>query len=253
MVVVIQNGAHQYRVKLGQFIRMEKMELAPGSVWKCSQVLALQNDKGELVVGQPCLDKTFVEGRVIRHGRNKKLLVFKKKRRKGYRRTQGHRQEFTEIYIEGVNTPTEGKLEKKLEVSKKASVKEASAKPAPVKKASVKEASTKPAPVKKASVKEASAKPAPVKKASVKEASAKPAPVKKASVKEASAKPAPVKKASVKEASAKPAPVKKASVKEASAKPAPVKKASVKEASAKPAPVKKASVKKKAPTKTNKG
>ena len=114
MYAIIQNGAHQYRVQPGQFVKLEKLALAPGELWKCQQVLALQDKQGHFVTGTPCIEKAEVRGKVIRHGKEKKQLVFKKKRRKGYHRTQGHRQEFTEIYVELINTPSGEKIEKKM-------------------------------------------------------------------------------------------------------------------------------------------
>ena len=105
MYVIIQNSGHQYKVQPGQFVKMPKLSLSEGSAWKCSQVLAFQGEKGEVVIGSPFVDKMEISGRVCRHGKYKKVLVFKKKRRKGYRRTQGHRQEFTEIYIESITDP----------------------------------------------------------------------------------------------------------------------------------------------------
>ena len=110
MYMVIQNGAHQYRVKPGQFLKMERIKLSVGKSWKSEQVLAFQNKTGELVIGSPYVKKAMVQGRIVRHGKNKKLLILKKNRRKGYRRTQGHRQEFTEIYIETFNTPSGDKI-----------------------------------------------------------------------------------------------------------------------------------------------
>jgi large subunit ribosomal protein L21 len=119
MYAIIQNGAHQYRIQPGQFIRLEKVDLAPGKVWKCQKVLALQDKQGQFMTGTPCIEKAEVKGRVIRHGKGKKQLVFKKHRRKGYRRTQGHRQEFTEVYIELINTPSGEKMEKKMSSAQK--------------------------------------------------------------------------------------------------------------------------------------
>lgn len=119
MYVVIQNGAHQYRIQPGQFIKLEKLDLAPGKLWKCQHVLALQDKQGRLVTGTPCIEKVEVRGRVIRHGKEKKQIVFKKNRRKGYRRTYGHRQEFTEIYIELISTPSGEKMEKKISSASK--------------------------------------------------------------------------------------------------------------------------------------
>lgn len=114
MYAVIEKGSHQYRIQPGQFIKTEKMTLAPGEIWKCRLVLAFQDEAGVLITGTPYVEKAEVVGRIIRHGKSKKFLVFKKNRRKGYRRTQGHRQEFTEIYIEAISAPKGGKMEKKL-------------------------------------------------------------------------------------------------------------------------------------------
>ena len=119
MYAIIEKGAHQYRIQPGQFIKTEKITLAPGEIWKCAFVLAFQDKTGVLTTGTPYVEKAEVLGRVIRHGKTKKFLVFKKKRRKGYRRTQGHRQEFTEIYIEAISTPDGEKIEKKLNNRKK--------------------------------------------------------------------------------------------------------------------------------------
>lgn len=105
MFAVVQGLGKQYKVQPGQFIRMEKLELKEGAVWK-SPVLTFQDSKGKLYVGQPFVEKVEVVGKVCRHGRSKKVLVFKKNRRKGYRRTQGHRQDFTEVYVELIKTPT---------------------------------------------------------------------------------------------------------------------------------------------------
>ena len=114
MYAVIEKGSHQYRIQPGQFIKTEKMTLAPGEIWKCELVLAFQDEAGVLTMGTPYVEKAEVIGRIIRHGKSKKSLVFKKNRRKGYRRTQGHRQEFTEIYIEAISTPNGERMEKKL-------------------------------------------------------------------------------------------------------------------------------------------
>lgn len=124
MYAIIQNGAHQYRIQPGQFVRLEKVDLAPGKVWKCQEVLALQDKQGQLMTGTPCIEKAEVKGRVIRHGKGKKQLVFKKNRRKGYRRTHGHRQEFTEVYIELINTPSGEKMEKKMSSAQKGKLKD---------------------------------------------------------------------------------------------------------------------------------
>ena len=117
MYAIIEKGSHQYKVRAGQFVRMQKMDLPKGSSWSCQQILAVQDEKGQLVTGQPFVKKAEVKGRILSHGKLKKQLVFKKKRRKGYRLTKGHRQEFTEVYIELIKTPN-GDSQKKLLVKK---------------------------------------------------------------------------------------------------------------------------------------
>ena len=111
MYAIIQNGAHQYKVKAGVFLRVEKQSKSPaGQLLINDKVLALSDKEGALTLGAPYVTGAKVHFRVIRHGKSKKKLVFKKKRRKGYRRTKGHRQEFTEIYIETLSPPTGQKV-----------------------------------------------------------------------------------------------------------------------------------------------
>ena len=112
MYAVIEKGVHQYKVHLGQFLKLEKLQLRPGQNWRCQQVLLFQEEDGHLVSGTPYVEAAEVQARIIRHGKSKKVLVFKKNRRKGYRRTKGHRQEFTEVYIEALCSPS-GKWSKK--------------------------------------------------------------------------------------------------------------------------------------------
>ena len=125
MYAVIEKGSHQYKVTAGQFIRIEKMDLPKGAKWNCQNILAIQDQSGQLITGQPFVEKAEVRGLIVTHGKLKKLLVFKKKRRKGYRLTKGHRQEFTEVYIESLKSPN-GDSEKKPIVKKTAAKKEKS-------------------------------------------------------------------------------------------------------------------------------
>ena len=110
MYAIIQKGSHQYKVQAGLFLKVEKQAKEPGPLFSNDKVLAFSNKAGELSLGAPYVEGAKVHFRVIRHGKSKKKLVFKKKRRKGYRRTQGHRQEFTEIYIETLTDSTGQKV-----------------------------------------------------------------------------------------------------------------------------------------------
>ncbi len=101
MYAVIESGGKQYRVALGDRLRVETLVAEAGSTVELDKVLAVAGDDG-LRVGTPHLEATTVTATVVGHGRGKKIRVFKMKRRKNYRRTQGHRQNFTELEITAI-------------------------------------------------------------------------------------------------------------------------------------------------------
>lgn len=95
---IISAGGKQYRVKVGQRCKIEKLEGEPGESVELDKVLLVA--AGENVqVGAPYLEQTKVIAKILQHGRGDKIRIIKMRRRKGYRRTQGHRQDFTEIEI----------------------------------------------------------------------------------------------------------------------------------------------------------
>lgn len=98
MFAVVLTGAKQYLVKEGDKIRVEKLEVEDGKTHTFEKVLLFSKDGKEVEVGTPFL-KTKVEAKVIQTAKDKKIRVFKMKPKKGYRRTQGHRQMFTELEI----------------------------------------------------------------------------------------------------------------------------------------------------------
>jgi len=100
---VIRSGGKQYRVRPGETIRLEKLAAEPGASYVFTDVL-LASGGGGLKVGKPLLDGIRVTGEIVRHEQAKKILVFKKKRRKNYRRRQGHRQQLTVVRVTGINT-----------------------------------------------------------------------------------------------------------------------------------------------------
>jgi large subunit ribosomal protein L21 len=99
---VISAGGKQHKVAVGDRIRVEKIEAGVGDKVTFDQVLALQTDGG-LQVGRPVLKGARVVGRVLEQDKAKKVLIFKKKRRKQYRRTRGHRQPFTAVIVEEIH------------------------------------------------------------------------------------------------------------------------------------------------------
>lgn len=102
MYAVFQTGGKQFRAEPGSRLRIPTLEADVGDSVTFDHVL-LAGDGGENVkVGAPTVDGASVKAEVIRHGRGDKITVFKRKRRKGYRKKQGHRQNFTEIRVEEV-------------------------------------------------------------------------------------------------------------------------------------------------------
>ena len=101
MFAVIKSGGKQYRVTPGQTIRLEKVAGEVGAKVTLSEVLLVDND-GNISVGAPLVANASIEATVVEHDRSKKILVFKKKRKKQYRRTRGHRQDFTAVRIDKI-------------------------------------------------------------------------------------------------------------------------------------------------------
>jgi large subunit ribosomal protein L21 len=101
MYAVIQTGGKQYRVAEGETLRVEKLSASPGE--KLSFVpLLFADDGGNVQVGKPEVTGIKVEAEVVEQGRGKKIVVFKYKRRKSYRRKAGHRQPFTALKITAI-------------------------------------------------------------------------------------------------------------------------------------------------------
>jgi large subunit ribosomal protein L21 len=98
MYAVVKTGGKQYKVKEGDIIRIEKVAGEAGETIELKEVLLIANSQ-EIKIGQPLVPNAKVVGDIIRHGKAKKIIVFKAKRRKGYRKKQGHRQMFTSVKI----------------------------------------------------------------------------------------------------------------------------------------------------------
>jgi len=99
---IIVTGGKQYRVAEGDVIFIEKLDVQAGDAVKFDQVLAVI-DEDSSVFGTPVVEGAVVTANVVKNGRGKKIRVYKMKPKKGYRRTQGHRQPYTKVQIEAIN------------------------------------------------------------------------------------------------------------------------------------------------------
>lgn len=101
MYAIIATGGKQYKVQEGDIIFVEKLDVEANSTVEINDVLAVSKD-GKLSFGTPLVDGAKVTATVIKHGKAKKVIVFKYKRKKDYRKKQGHRQPYTQLKIEKI-------------------------------------------------------------------------------------------------------------------------------------------------------
>lgn len=102
MYAIIKTGGKQYMVNEGDVLTVEKLDVESGAKVVFEEVLAVGNN-GELQVGSPVVSGAKVEATVVENGKTKKVIVFKYKPKKDYRKKQGHRQPFTKVRIEKIN------------------------------------------------------------------------------------------------------------------------------------------------------
>ncbi|PID75740.1 MAG: 50S ribosomal protein L21 [Deltaproteobacteria bacterium] len=102
MYAIVRTGGKQYQVACGDRVRVEKLNGQVGDTVDLTDVL-LVADGDDVRVGQPLLENARVSAKIAEQGRGRKVIVFKKKRRKGYRLKQGHRQSFTGLLIEKID------------------------------------------------------------------------------------------------------------------------------------------------------
>jgi len=101
MRAVIKTGGKQYRISEGDVLRVEKLEGEPGARIELSEVLAVGEGEG-IKIGTPTVAGASVVAEILGHDKDKKVIIYKKKRRKGYDKRTGHRQPFTSIKIQEI-------------------------------------------------------------------------------------------------------------------------------------------------------
>ena len=102
MYAIVKTGGKQYKIEEGETLRVEKIPGEVGSEVTFDQVLLLK-DGDNVIIGQPHVENAAVKGHIVEQGKAKKIIVFKYKRRKRYRRKQGHRQAFTAVQIDSIS------------------------------------------------------------------------------------------------------------------------------------------------------
>jgi large subunit ribosomal protein L21 len=161
MYAIVEIAGQQFKVEEGRKIFVHRLDAEEGDNVEFEKVLLLDND-GVVTVGEPVIENTVVEGKVLAHPRGDKVIIFKKKRRKGYQKRSGHRQDFTQVEILSIGPrgaekkKAAPKAEKKVTEAPVAEEVKAEVKKAPAKKAAPKkEVAEKKETVKKAPAKSA--------------------------------------------------------------------------------------------------
>ena len=145
MYAVIEACGKQYKVTKGDVVFFEKLDVEEGKKVTFDKVVLVSEDGKKVEVGTPYVKGMKVEGKVVAHGKGKKIVVFKYKPKKNYRRKQGHRQPYTKVEITAIKAPAAKKetAEAKTETAAKATTKTTTAKKETAKKTTTKKSAEK--------------------------------------------------------------------------------------------------------------
>lgn len=176
MYAIVEIAGQQFKVEEGKKIFVHRLEAEEGNQIEFDQVLLIE-DEGKITIGEPTIKDAIIEGKILDHVRGDKVIVFKKKRKKGYRVKNGHRQNFTQVEIVSIS----GKGSPKKAIAKKEDVKASEIKVSAEPVREIKTATKKSAVKKEAApVKEAADKKVAKKKVAEKKVTEKKPAVKKA-------------------------------------------------------------------------
>jgi len=168
MYAIVEIAGQQFKVEEGKKIFVHRLRTEDGKQIDFDKVLLIE-DEGKITIGEPVIKDAKVEGKVVNQVRGDKVIVFKKKRKKGYRVKNGHRQNFTQVEIVSIN----GKTSPKKPASKKVAAEVPPAEPLPEKKAQEKKAEAKKAAAKKTETKKPETKKVADKKSAAKKTESK--------------------------------------------------------------------------------
>lgn len=105
MYAILENGSHQYRVREGEKVTIDRRPEGEGAEISFDKILLIAGGEGDPVIGAPLVEGARVEARILRQYRGKKIIIRKFKKRKGYRRKRGHRQYYTDVQITKIIAP----------------------------------------------------------------------------------------------------------------------------------------------------
>ena len=113
MYAIIESCGKQYKIAEGDVVFFEKLDVEEGKKVTFDKVVLVSEEDGKVQIGNPYVKGIKVEGKVVSHGKSKKITVFKYKAKKNYRRKQGHRQPYTKVEITGIKTGASKKTAEK--------------------------------------------------------------------------------------------------------------------------------------------
>jgi len=111
MYAIVEIAGQQFKVEQNDEIFVHRLEGDPGNKIEFDKVLLLDN-KGKITIGKPLVEGSSITGQIVEHVRGDKVVIFKKKRRKGYEKESGHRQDFTKVLIEHITAKGTAKAKK---------------------------------------------------------------------------------------------------------------------------------------------
>ena len=119
MYAIIEACGKQYKVVEGETVFFEKLDSEEGKKVTFDKVILVSDENGKVQIGNPYVKGVKVEGKVVAHGKGKKIVVFKMKAKKNERKKQGHRQPYTKVEITSIKTATAKTVAEKAETEKK--------------------------------------------------------------------------------------------------------------------------------------
>ncbi len=102
MIAIVETGGKQYKVEEGKYVDIELLEAKEGDAVSLDKIVMIVDGKNSKV-GQPYVKGAKIEGKLIKNDKDKKVVVYKMRRKKGYRRKNGHRQQFSRLMVENIN------------------------------------------------------------------------------------------------------------------------------------------------------